>query len=114
MITLTRKATLATGIILVSILVCGCGFLHEDRADAADIQDQLGTIRPFTTGAPFLVIRPDADTTIAYFPVKELPEGVRRAGVRVIFSGNILPFPPDPPANPKLPRFEVTRIERVP
>ena len=91
--------------------VVGCSLGNDENR--ADLENQLGTVEQFGIHIDQFVIRPDADTTIAYFPVNALPESMREAGLRVIFSGNLRPFPIDPPYDPSYPLLELTEIKQL-
>ena len=103
-----RKVSTAS--ILLPLLLLfgpGCELFAEEPVD---VQDAVGTIEPFGASTHRFVIRPDADTTIAYVPMNSLPAAVRQVGLRVRFSGNMVPFPEDPAFDPAYPLLEVTEI----
>lgn len=92
----------------VLLLGSGCSVFPEEQLD---VQDQLGTIEQFGTNEGRFVIRPDHDPSIAYVPIQALDPEVRRIGLRVIFSGNIEPFPEDPVHDAAYPPFSVHKIQ---
>ena len=102
------------GVILGSLLILSMGISKCDllRPDTRhnDVEDAIGTTEVFGERIGQFVIRPDSDPGIAYMPISDLPTEFRASGLRVIFSGNIVPFPEDPPFDASYPLFEVVEI----
>lgn len=84
--------------------------LTQSSETTIDVDAILGTVEQFGVHEDQFVIRPDIAPSIAYHPISGFGNEFQQAGLRVVFSGNIEPFPTDPSFDASYPHLSITHI----
>ena len=86
------KRKLCLVLFITSILFSSCSAKHNPLEAGDELVNEPGTVKQLSSNPQWFVIVPDFDHTIRFLP-SNLPNKLKRDGIRVIFSGEIGEIP---------------------
>jgi hypothetical protein len=86
------KRTLIVIVGVFSIFLTSCTTKHNPSKAGDEIINERGTIQQLSATQQWYIIVPDFDPTTRFLP-SNLPEKLKKDGIRVIFSGEIGEIP---------------------